>query len=99
MGRSDAALKEIQRFSSIKANPLSHDPRTAKQKEAYERKEANRKKWLREYKLFEKCSVLGIDKFPKTFKTFQKHKKENSEKYQEWMRQYSILKQKDERRS
>lgn len=91
MGRSDSKIKEIKRFSSIELNPLSRDPRTPKQKEAYERKEKSRKKWLAEYKLFEDCSNLGVEKFPKTFQTFQKHKVTNSEKYQEWMRQYSIL--------
>lgn len=40
---------------------------------------------------YEKMSQAEIEKFPKTFKTFYKHKSENSEKYQEWMRQYSIL--------
>lgn len=91
-GHSDSELKEIKRFSSIKLNPLSRDPRTLKQKEAYDKKEAGRKKWLRSYKLFEKCSACGIEKFPKTFNTFHKHQLSNSEKYQEWMRQYSALK-------
>ena len=91
MGRSDAEIKEIKCFSNIKSNPLSRDPRTPKQKEVYERKAIARKRWLRDYKLFEKCSACGIEKFPKTFQTFQKHKNANSEKYQEWMRQYSII--------
>ena len=47
-----------------------------------------RRKFLNDYALFEQCSVCGIEKFPKTFQTFQKHKKENSEKYQLWMQQY-----------
>lgn len=92
MGRSEAEISTIKRFSSMKLNPLSRDPRTPKQKEAYERKEKSRKKWLAEYKLFKNCSALDIEKFPKTFQTFQKHKSTNSAKYQEWMRQYSVLK-------
>lgn len=43
---------------------------------------------------YEKVAMIGIDKFPKTFKTFYKHKLENSEKYQEWIRQYDILSKK-----
>jgi len=92
MGRSKEEIQKIQRFSSIKYNPLSRDPRSPQQKAAYENKMKARKKWLNEYKLFEDCSSCGIEKFPKTFQTFQKHKKANSEKYQEWIRQYSILK-------
>lgn len=98
MGRSDSEIKEIKQFSSIKLNPLSRDPRTSKQREAYDQKEAGRKKWLRSYKLFEKCSACGIEKFPKTFQTFQKHQLANSEKYQNWMTQYSILRSKKNER-
>ena len=53
-----------------------------------------RRKWLERYDLFCHMSVVGIEKFPKTYQTFEKHALENSEKYQAWMRQYSILKQK-----
>lgn len=97
MGRTDSEIREIKQFSSVKLNPLSLDPRTQKQKDAYKRKAASRKKWLRSYKLFEKCSACGIEKFPKTFQTFQKHKAANSEKYQDWMKQYSILKNREKR--
>lgn len=90
-GRSESEIAEIQRFSSLITNPLSHDPRSTEQKERYRKKEVARKKWLRDYRLFELCSRAGIEKFPKTFQTFQKHKLANSEKYQEWMRQYSQL--------
>jgi hypothetical protein len=34
---------------------------------------------------FEIYSELGITSFPKTFRTYFKHKKDNSEKYQAWM--------------
>lgn len=94
MGRSDAEIKEIKRFSSIKLNPLSRDPRTQKQREVYEQKEVNRRQRLADYKLFERCSACRIEKFPKTFDTFLKHKKENSEKYQLWMKQYHEKKEK-----
>lgn len=53
-----------------------------------------RRNWLSRYDLFFKMSYAGIEKFPKTYQTFEKHALANSEKYQEWMRQYSILTQK-----
>ena len=93
-GRTDTEIEEVKRFSSLLTNPLSHDPRTDRQKEMYRKKQVGRKKWLRRYHLFQRCSQMGIEKFPKTYKTFEKHALSNSEKYQEWMRQYSILMQK-----
>lgn len=53
-----------------------------------------RRRWIRRYDLFLRMSSVGIEKFPKTYHTFEKHALANSEKYQEWMRQYSILMQK-----
>ena len=64
---------------------------------AVERVLDGRRKFLKEYDLYEHMGKCGIEKFPKTFQTFQKHKKENSEKYQEWMRQYSIIVQNSRR--
>lgn len=37
---------------------------------------------------YERMKTAGIEGFPKTFKTFEKHKKENSEKYKLWMAEY-----------
>lgn len=93
-GRSEDEINEIQHLSSLITNPFSHDPRSPRQKELYRKKQIGRKKWLRDYRLFELCSHAGIKNFPKTFQTFQKHKLSNSPKYQEWMRQYSQLKRK-----
>lgn len=47
-----------------------------------------RRKWLETYDLFCKMSVAGIDKFPKTYQTFEKHALSNSGKYQKWMSEY-----------
>jgi len=88
-GRTQEELARIRRFSSLKTNPLSHDPRTPEQKEAYEKAGAGREAYQRSYELFEHCSKLGIEEFPKTFQTFDKHRRADSEKYQNWMRAYS----------
>lgn len=50
-----------------------------------------RRKWLETYEQYMDMSNAGIEKFPKTFQTFEKHKKLNDEKYLDWMRQYSLL--------
>lgn len=93
-GRTETEIEEVKHFSSLATNPLSHDPRTDLQKEMYHKKQVGRKKWLRRYHLFERCSHLEIENFPKTYKTFEKHALSNSAKYQAWMRQYSDLMQK-----
>ena len=51
-----------------------------------------RRRWLEMYDLFLDMGRAGINKFPKTFQTFEKHKKTNSEKYQAWMLEYSRMK-------
>ena len=50
-----------------------------------------RRKWLEQYNLFYNMSIAGIEGFPKTYQTFEKHALANSKKYQEWTRQYSVL--------
>ena len=51
----------------------------------------NRRKWLKNYDLFLAMQKAGIEKFPKTFQTFEKHQLANSEKYQSWVSQYKNL--------
>ncbi len=44
----------------------------------------------RDIDLFNKMTLCNIEKFPKTFQTFQKHKIANSEKYKNWLHQYNL---------
>ena len=88
-GRTREELDEIKRFSSLKTNPLSRAPRTPGQIEAYEKAKAGREAFQRSLDLYDRCSELGIEGFPKTFKTFDKHRRANSEKYLAWMQAYS----------
>lgn len=90
-GRTEEEIEEAKRFSSLITNPLEFDPRTPKQIKFYKARLASRKKWLRSYKLFKNCSALQIEKFPKTFQTFEKHKKANDAKYKAWMDEYSRI--------
>lgn len=46
----------------------------------------SRRNWLKIYDQYLNMCSVGIIGFPKTFETFEKHKKENSPKYQEWLR-------------
>lgn len=87
-GRSEEEIEKIKKFSSFKTNPPSIDPRTKKQIVAYRRKEQGRAKWLREYRQWERYRMTLGDRVPKTFATFQKHKRADDEKYKEWMELY-----------
>lgn len=87
-GRSEEELAEIKRFSSPETNPLTRDPRTEKQIEAYRKKETARRHWLQNYRQWERYRMTLGDRVPKTFETFEKHKKADDETYRRWMRQY-----------
>lgn len=88
IGRSDKEIQEIRDFSSFEKNPPSVDPRTKKQIKAYRAKEAARRRWLMDYRQFEKYRLTIPNATPKTFATFQKHKHANDSKYKEWQRLY-----------
>ena len=47
-----------------------------------------RKKWLKRYNLFEDMQAANIEKFPKTFQTFEKHCLANDDKYKLWVSEY-----------
>ena len=87
-GRSKQELEEIKRFSSPKTNPYSRDPRSRKQVEAYRRKEKARTAWLQNYRQWERYRMTLGDKVPKTYQTFEKHKRSRDEKYLTWERLY-----------
>lgn len=88
VGRSEEEIQKIKDFSSFKKNPRTIDPRTKKQIDAYRKKEEGRAKWLRDYRQWEDYRIILGDKAPKTFATFQKHKKLNDEKYKNWQKLY-----------
>lgn len=88
VGRSEEEIQKIKDFSNPKKNPFSVDPRTEKQIKAYRAKEAARRRWLATYKQWEDYRVTLGDKVPKTYQTFEKHKKADDEKYKNWQRLY-----------
>ena len=88
VGRSEEEIQKIKDFSNPKKNPFSVDPRTEKQIKAYRAKEAARRRWLMDYRQFEKYRLTIPNSTPKTFATFQKHKQADDAKYREWQRLY-----------
>ena len=88
MGRTPEEIQKIKDFSNPAKNPYSVDPRTEKQIKAYRAKEDARRRWLATYKQWEDYRVTLGDKVPKTYQTFERHKKLNDEKYKTWQKLY-----------
>ena len=87
-GRSAEEVQQIKDFSSPAKNPYSRDPRSQKQIEAYRAKEAARRSWLANYRQWERYRMTLGDKVPKTYQTFEKHKRANDDKYKAWEKLY-----------
>ena len=87
-GRSEEEIQKIKDFSNPKKNPFTRDPRTEKQIKAYRDKEAARRRWLSDYRQWERYRMTLGDKVPKTYQTFEKHKRADDEKYKAWQRLY-----------
>lgn len=87
-GLSEEELDKIKKFSSPRTNPFNIDPRDEKQKERYRKKELARRHFLQNYRQWERYKLVLGDKVPKTFQTFEKHKRAGDEKYKNWMRLY-----------
>ena len=87
-GRTREEIQRIKDFSNPVKNPFSVDPRTKKQIEAYRQKELARRKWLANYRQWERYRITLGDKIPKTYQTFERHKLINDDKYKQWVKMY-----------
>lgn len=86
MGKSDKQLQKIREFSSPITNPTNIDPRTKKERAAYENKVKNRAKLLRDMRQYEAYKAVISKDIPKSFEKFREIKYNNPE-------QWSIIKQ------
>ncbi len=87
-GLSPEELRKIKEFSSFRTNPPTRDPRSQQQIDAYRKKEQARAKWLSDYRQYERYRLAIPDRVPKSFQTFQKHKRADDEKYRGWLSDY-----------
>lgn len=87
-GRTPEEIQKIKDFSNPRKNPFSVDPRSEKQIKAYRIKEAARRRWLANYRQWERYRETLGDKVPKTYQTFERHKRADDDKYQEWQKLY-----------
>ena len=87
IGKSEEQIQKDKDFSSFEKNPITHDPRTKKQREAYQNKMRNRQKLLNDTRQWKKYKAALGNKIP-DFETFLKHKRADDEKYKEWMKSF-----------
>lgn len=80
--------REASNFSSLEKRPLDVDYRTQRQIEQYRAKETGRRKYLADYRQFERYRLMIPEQMPKTFDTFLRHKQADDEKYKKWMSEY-----------
>ncbi len=71
-GRTAEEIRSVKDFSNPAKNPFDRDPRTEGQIADYRKKEAARRRWLEDYRQWERYRAAGVG--PKTFETFRKHK-------------------------
>lgn len=93
IGKSEKQIQKDKDFSSFEKNPVTVDPRTKKQREAYQEKVRNRQRLLRDYKQHKEYrGLLGGD-VPKDFEKFRELKYNKGDDF-EVLRQQALYKKK-----
>lgn len=88
MGRTPEELDKIKRFSNFQTNPPSHDPRSKKQIEAYRKKEAGRRQFLKDLHQFQDMKLVLGRRMTGNPTEFVRHKMADDEKYRRWVELY-----------
>lgn len=96
MGKTDKQIQKDKDFSSFEKNPITVDPRTKKQREAYQEKIRNRQRLLRDYKQHKEYRGLLGNDVPKDFEKFRELKYNNGDKF-EALRQQALNRKKTDR--
>ena len=87
-GRTAQEIARTEKFSSFQTNPPKVNPQSAKEREAYRRKEDGRRRLLDDYRQWQRYRLVLGDWVPKTFAAFQRNKLGDTERYQAWKQQY-----------
>lgn len=83
MGKSDKQIQADIDFSDMKKNPVTIDPRSKKQIEAYKEKVRNRQKLLNDYKQHKEYRAVCGKDVPKTFEEFRDLKYNKADEWKE----------------
>lgn len=93
IGKTEEQIQKDKDFSSFKKNPVTVDPRTKKQIEAYKEKVRNRQRLLRDMKQHQEYRRVLGNGVPKDFDKFRELKYNKSEAFEE-IRQQALNKKK-----
>ena len=96
IGKTEKQIQKDKDFSDPEKNPLSRDPRTKKQIEAYQKKERERQRYLRDKKQHKEYRMVLGDEVPKDFAKFQEMKYNNPEKFEKFHQELLKRKKADE---
>lgn len=88
MGKTEKQIQRDKDFSSFEKNPVTVDPRTKKQVEAYKEKVRNRQRLLRDYKQHKAYRQALGKEVPQDFTKFRELKYGNEEKWKQIKAQY-----------
>ncbi|MCI9542391.1 MAG: hypothetical protein HFG39_15410 [Lachnospiraceae bacterium] len=83
IGKSEEQIQKDKDFSSFEKNPITNDPRSKKQIEAYREKVRNRQKLLRDKKQHKAYQEVLGNKVPKDFEKFREMKYNKTEQWKE----------------
>jgi len=92
MGKSEKQLQRIREFSNPETNPLSHDPRSKKQIEAYREKERKRTELLKDIREMEEYRAVLGNKIPKDILKFRDIKYNKNTKWEPLRREFKTVK-------
>ena len=93
MGKTEKQIQGDKDFSSFEKNPVTVDPRTRKQREAYQEKVRNRQRLLRDHRQHQEYRRILGDEVPKDFEKFQELKYNKGDDF-EVLRQQALYKKK-----
>ena len=96
MGKTEKQIQRDKDFSSFEKNPITVDPRTKKQREAYQEKIRNRQRLLRDYKQYQEYRSLFGNEVPKDFEKFRELKYNGGDKFELFRQQVLNKKKTDE---
>lgn len=96
MGKTEKQIQKDKDFSSFEKNPVTVDPRTKKQREAYQEKVRNRRRLLADMKQHREYREILGNEVPKDFEKFRELKYNGGGKFEPLHQQVLSKKKTDE---
>ena len=95
LGKTEEQIQRDKDFSNLEKNPLTTDPRSKKQIQAYQNKVRARQQYLRDKKQHQEYRAALGNAVPKDFAKFQELKYNGGEKWDAKQREYRTIREID----